>query len=64
MRGRQHAGVHRDDLVAAEPLDAALLENPKEFCLGIRRKIPDFIQENGAPLGLARSGRCAAPEPR
>ena len=52
MRGRQHAHVHGDGFPAAEPLEAFFLKHAQEFDLGAGGHVADFIQKNGAMVGL------------
>ena len=52
MRGGEHAHVHRDGFLAAEPLQAALLQHAHELDLRAGRHVADLIEEDGAVVGL------------
>src|SRR5947208_990725 len=68
MGGRQHADVHRNRFLAAETLDAALLQYAHQLNLRARGHIADLVKEEGAVSGLLetpdaaglRSGKGAA----
>ena len=53
MRGGDHADIDGDFLlVAAEALQAFVLEHPQQLHLGRRRHIADLIQKKRALVGL------------
>ena len=52
MGGGQHAHVHRDGLVAAQPLDVPLLQHAQQLGLGARGQVADLVEEDGAAVGL------------
>ena len=54
MRGRQHAHVHGNGFLAAEPLQAFFLKHAQQFDLGAGRHVADFVQKNGAVIGLLK----------
>ena len=50
--GGHDAHVHGDGLLAAEPLQALLLQHPHQLDLRAKSHVADFIQEDGAAVGL------------
>src|SRR5262249_57087912 len=67
IRRRDHPYVDPDRSVSADSLELALLQNPQEGELRVRRKIADLIEEDGPAVGelepaeppLQRSGERA-----
>ena len=59
MGGGQHAHVHADRLVAAEALDAFLLKHAQELGLGAGGEVADFVEEDGAALGLLEAANAS-----
>ena len=54
MRGGQHAHIHGNGFAAAEPLQAIFLQHAEQLHLRARRHVADFIQKNGAVIGLLK----------
>ena len=52
MRGAYEPYVHLDGALAAEAHDFALLNGAQHFCLGGQGKIADFVEKEGARVGL------------
>src|SRR5438552_3493976 len=48
--GCDHSHVSTNRLISAHPLKFPLLQDAQERNLGLRRKIPDFVQEDRASL--------------
>ena len=59
VRGRDHAHIDVLRLVAAEPLQFALLQNAQQLHLNRRRHIADFVEHHGAGVGLLEFARLA-----
>ena len=51
VRGREHAEVHADRVVAAHPLEGALLEDAEELRLEVERHVAHLVQVKGAAVG-------------
>ncbi len=49
--GSDEARIGLDGLVAADPLELALLQHPQHLHLEIRAHVPDLVQEDGAAVG-------------
>src|SRR5581483_11476738 len=65
IRGRQHAHIDMPGLIAAQPLELALLQNAQQLDLYRSRYISDLIQKNGPSIGLlelAKFGDISASE--
>ena len=52
MGGEDEAGPQRDEAVAAQAAELALLQNAQELDLGVEAEFADFVQEEGAVAGL------------
>ena len=50
--GGDHAHVDVPRLVAAQPLELALLQDAQQLHLNRRRHVADLVQEHGAGIGL------------
>ena len=59
MGGREHPDIDRDLLIAPDPLDILLLQDPQQLDLRAQAQVADFIQENGAPVGLLETAHPA-----
>src|SRR5262249_4406423 len=67
IRRRDHPYVDPDRPVSADTLELALLQNPQQGELRVRRKVADLVEEDGAAVGeldpaeppLQRSGERA-----
>lgn len=58
--GGEEADVHGDFAVGADGPDGALLEQPEECDLDVRRRFTDFVEQQGAALGCANEARAGA----
>jgi len=56
VRSADDADVHRERLRAAEAFDGAIFEDAQHFGLRDRIHIADFVEEDGAAVGLPRNG--------
>ncbi len=63
MRSRKHAHIHGDCLAPAQPLEALFLEHAEQLHLRAGRHVADFIQENGAMVGLLEAADALAGGP-
>ena len=54
MGGGQHAHIHGNGFLAAEPLQAFFLKHAQQLDLRARGHVADFIQKNGAVVGLLK----------
>src|SRR4030042_1235948 len=50
--GRDDAHVHLDGAAAPHPLKTLLLQNAENLGLGLEAHVPDFVQKQGAFVGL------------
>src|SRR5690606_14502844 len=51
VRGREHPNIAAQRLAAADPLEAALLQDPQELDLGLGPELTDLVQEDRAAVG-------------
>src|SRR5207244_13304468 len=51
IRRRDHPYIDPDRPVSADTLELALLENPQQGELRVRRKIADLVEEDGPAVG-------------
>src|SRR5207249_8972053 len=63
VRGRQGPDVHRDLFIAANPLNVFFLEHPQQFDLCAQAQVADFIEEDGAVIGLLKAADAASVRP-
>ena len=49
--GRDNSYVHMNGFGSAHPLEALLLQDTQNLCLGLEAHIPDFIQKKRALVG-------------
>ena len=59
MRGHEHAHIYPDGLVSADAFDLAFFEHAQQLGLHGERHVADFIEENGALLGLLEFAQVA-----
>src|SRR6185295_13111751 len=64
VRGRDHADVDGDELLAAHALDRAGLEHAQELDLEIRRHLGDFIEKERALVRALEVALVLALRPR
>ena len=51
VRGGNDSDIDGDNAVTSDPHDFTLLNCPQELCLELKRKLPDFIQEQSSVMG-------------
>ena len=61
--GGDHADVGADRLVAADPLELLLLQQPQHLGLRRRRHVADLVEEERAAVGLLELADAAAVGP-
>src|SRR5437870_13547738 len=60
MSSRQGSDVHRNLFISANPLDVFFLEHPQQFDLRAQAQVADFIEEDGALIGLLKAADAAS----
>ena len=60
MGGEDQAGAQRDEAVAAEAAELALLQDAEQFDLGGQAEFADFVQEHGAVARLFEAAFASA----
>ena len=63
VRGCDDPDIRLDGLVAADALEFVLLQHAQQFHLHRRGKLPDLVEEQGAPVGRLEPADASAVAP-